>query len=90
MIYRVRAGIPWRDLPAEFGAWQTVHRRFKNWSGDGTLDQVLAEVIADADADGQVDWRTSIDSTIARAHQHATNTARSVSGPSSHTGGSAE
>ena len=90
MIYRVRAGIPWRDLPAEFGAWQTVHRRFKNWSADGTLDQVLAELIADADADGQVDWRTSIDSTIARAHQHATNTARSVSGPSSHTGGSAE
>ena len=82
--------MPWRDLPAEFGAWQTVHRRFKAWSADGTLDRVLAELIADADAAGEVDWRTSVDSTIARTHQHAATAARSTSGPSSHTGGTTE
>jgi hypothetical protein len=51
---------------------------------------VLAELIADADALEQVDWRTSVDSTVVRAHQHATNLTRRVSGPSSHTGGAAE
>ncbi len=90
MIYRARTGVPWRDLPKEFGAWQTVHRRFKNWSADGTLDRLLAELVAEADAAGQVDWRTSVDSTIARAHQHAATAARRVSGPSSHTGGAIE
>ncbi len=90
MIYRVRTGVPWRDLPKEFGAWQTVHRRFQRWSSDGTLDRVLVELVADADAAGRVDWRTSVDSTIARAHQHCATAARDVSGPSSHTGGSTE
>ncbi len=90
MIYRVRAGVPWRDLPPEYGAWQTVHRRFQNWSKDGTLDRVLAALITDADAAGQIDWRTSIDSTVVRAHQHATNLTRCSSGPSSHTGGAVE
>lgn len=90
MIYWVRTGVPWRDLPGEFGAWQTVHRRFSNCSKDGTLDRVLAELVADADPAGEVDWRTSIDSTIVRMHQHGANTARCSSGPSSHTGGFVE
>ncbi len=90
MIFRARTGVPWRDLPAEFGAWQTVHRRFSTWSKDGTLDRVLAELVADADAAGNVDWRTSVDSTIARTHRHAATAARSVSRPSSHTGGATE
>lgn len=90
MIFRQRTGIPWRDLPPQFGAWQTVHRRFMAWSADGTLDRVLAELVADADAAGQVDWRTSVDSTIARAHQHSATAARCSSGPSSHTGGGRE
>ena len=90
MIFRVRTGMPWRDLPREFGAWQTVHRRFSTWSKDGTLDRVLAELIADADAAGKVDWRTSVDSTIARMHQHGANAARCSWGPSSHTGGAVE
>ena len=90
MIYRARTGVPWRDLPAEFGAWQTVHRRFQRWSVDGTLDRVLAELVADADAAGELEWAVSVDSTIARAHQHATCAARSSAGPSSHTGGGTE
>jgi transposase len=35
-----RTGAPWRDLPKEFGAWQTVWRLFDKWNGDGTLDNV--------------------------------------------------
>jgi len=90
VIFRARTGVPWRDLPADFGAWQTVHRRFQAWSSDGTLDRVLAELLADADAAGQVEWAVSVDSTIARAHQHATCAARSSAQPSSHTGGGSE
>lgn len=92
-IFRLRAGIPWRDLPEEFGAWQTVHRRFQAWALDGTWDRILAELIADADAKGVLDWRVSVDSTTARAHQHSATAARSQEareGPSSLTGGSIE
>jgi transposase len=89
-IFRLKAGIPWRYLPTEFGAWQTVHRRHARWSRDGTWDRVLARLQADADARGELDWRVSVDSTIARVHQHGATAARCSSGPSSHTGGSLE
>jgi transposase len=95
VIYRLRTGIPWRDLPAEFGAWQTVHRRHLRWSTDGTWDRVLAAVQAAADAGGELDWRVSVDSTIVRVHQHAATAARTTAGrssssPSSRTGGESE
>src|SRR3954452_20560148 len=50
IIHRYRAGIPWRDLPRDFGPWQTVWKRHHKWSGDGTWDRVLAEVLADAES----------------------------------------
>lgn len=90
IVFRLRTGIPWRDLPGEFGAWQTVHRRHHRWSADGTWDRVLAALQAEADAAGDIDWRVSVDSTIARVHQHGATAARCSSGPSSHTGGSVE
>ena len=89
-IYRLKAGITWRYLPAEFGAWQTVHRRHARWSRDGTWDRVLARLQADGDARGDLDWRVSVDSTVARVHQHGATASRCSSGPSSHTGGSSE
>ena len=58
-IYRLKAGIPWRYLPAQYGAWQTVHRRHHKWSTDGTWDRVLAQLQAEADARGELDWRVS-------------------------------
>jgi transposase len=90
VLYRLRTGIPWRDLPPEFGAWQTVHRRHQRWSTDGTWDRVLAAVQAAADAEGELDWRVSADSTIVRVHQHAATAGRSISSPSSRTGGESE
>jgi transposase len=89
-VYRLRAGIGWRDLPREFGAFSTVHRRFKAWCEDGTWDRILAVLIADADAAGGVDWRVSVDSTTARVHQHAAGARRSSARPFSHTGGGTE
>jgi transposase len=87
IAYRYRTGIPWRDLPRErFGAWQTIWKRHRRYAQDGTWDRVLAQLIAEADARGEVDWTVSVDATIARAHQHATNTTR----PEQDTGGTGE
>ena len=76
ILYRYRCGIAWRDLPASFGPWQTVWKRHRRFSGDGTWDAILAALLARADAAGQIDWTVSVDSTINRAHQHATNLPR--------------
>ncbi len=89
-IYRFRSGIAWRDLPAEFGPWQTVWKRHHRFSTDGTWDRVLTALQAQADAVGEIDWRVSVDSTIARVHQHGATAARSQVKPTSHTGGALE
>lgn len=81
IVYRYRAGLPWRDLPAEFGPWQTVWKRHRRFSGDGTWDRILDQLLADADAAGEIDWTVSVDSTINRAHQHATNLPRTEPAP---------
>ena len=66
IAYRFRTGIPWRDLPREqFGPWQTVWKRHRRYAGDGTWDRVLAQILAEADAAGKIDWAVSIDATIA-------------------------
>ncbi len=90
IVFRYRAGIAWRDLPVEFGPWQTVWKRHHAWSADGTWDRVLAELLADADAQGRLDWKASVDSSVVRAHQHGTNIHRDVAASSSYTGGSGE
>lgn len=81
IVWRFRTGSPWRDLPAEFGPWQTVWKRHRRFSGDGTWDRILAELLAEADAADRIDWALSVDSTVNRAHQHATNLARDTGGP---------
>lgn len=90
IVHRYRCGVAWRDLPECFGPWQTVWKRHHAWSADGTWDHILAELLADADAAGVLDWKVSVDSTVVRAHQHATNIRRDESGPSSYTGGGGE
>ncbi|WP_208928742.1 transposase, partial [Streptomyces rapamycinicus] len=81
IAYRYRTGIPWRDLPAGFESWKTVWASHRRWAADGTWDRVLGVLLARADDDGLIDWRVAgggwrVDSTITRAHQHATNTRR--------------
>lgn len=66
VLYRYRAGIPWRDLPERFGDWKNVHRRFSRWAASGVWDKVFKELAAEADHEYAM-----IDSTIVRAHQHS-------------------
>ena len=73
---RYRCGIAWRDLPEVFGLWQTVWQRHKRMADDGTWDLVQQRLHEQADRAGLIDWNLSVDSTIVRAHQHATNVTR--------------
>jgi transposase len=66
VLYRYRAGIPWRDLPEKFGDYRVIHTRHTRWSESGVWEQVF-KVLAD-DADNEY---AMIDSTIVRAHQHS-------------------
>ena len=66
VLYRYRAGIPWRDLPARFGDWKKVHTRFGRWAKSGVWERVLRHLAGEADNEYAM-----LDSTIVRAHQHS-------------------
>ena len=68
-LFRVRTGVPWRDLPERYGPWQTVYKRFARWQTDGTWTRIEAALRAQADAAGELDWHGQIDSTVVRAHR---------------------
>nr|WP_203602567.1 IS5 family transposase [Streptomyces coelicoflavus] len=71
IAWKYRTNSPWRDLPNELGSFQTAHKRLIRWAVDGTWARILAAVLAAADADDDIDWTVSVDSTVVRAHQHA-------------------
>lgn len=71
VLWRVRTGSPWRDLPAGYGNWKTVYNRHRRWSADGTWEQILDELRAGADEQDAGEWRVGVDATVIRAHQHA-------------------
>lgn len=76
LLYWARTGIPWRDLPDVFGAWDAVYNRFRRWVGSGTLT-ALFEVLTADPAFGEV-RRVLLDSTIVRAHAHAAGARRTA------------
>jgi len=65
VFYRVRTGIPWRDLPARFGNWNTVARRFRRWALAGVWRTVF-EAVQEPD----YEW-VLVDSTTVKAHKAA-------------------
>jgi transposase len=72
ILWMLRTGAPWRDLPERDGPWRTVASRFDRWQRAGIWAQLLAAVPAQADAQGQLNWELhDSDGTTIRAHQHA-------------------
>ena len=69
--WRVRTGAPWRDVPDCYGHWRSVYGLYRRWQRDGTWARILSALQGQADAVGLITWDVSVDSTIARAHQHA-------------------
>ena len=72
ILWILRTGAPWRDLPTRYGKWQTVSSRFYRWRKAGIWDKALAALQAESDQNGTIDWEVHfVDGTIVRAHQHA-------------------
>ncbi|WP_435864238.1 IS5 family transposase [Streptomyces mirabilis] len=69
--FRVRTGIPWRDVPAEYGPWGRAYDLFRRWQRDGTWQRIFTQLQARADTQDLITWDLNIDSTVCRAHQHA-------------------
>ncbi|MEU7900892.1 IS5 family transposase [Nonomuraea sp. NPDC049152] len=69
--WRVRVGAPWRDVPEHYGSWQAVYPLFRRWQRLGVWAGIITKLQARADAVGRISWEISVDSTTARAHQHA-------------------
>ena len=72
VLWVMKTGAPWRDLPDRFGPWKTVYERFRRWRADGTLDRAVARLQRDLDRDGLIDWTAfCVDSTHVRASRAA-------------------
>lgn len=69
--WRVRTGAPWRDIPPDYGSWQAIYALFRRWQRAGVWAAILARLQTSAGMAGRIIWDVSVDSTIARAHQHA-------------------
>jgi len=66
VIWRVKTGVPWRDLPERFGVWKTVYNRFDRWAKRGHWERIFKALAIEVDETGSL-----IDATIVRAHQDA-------------------
>ncbi len=72
IVWVLRTGAPWRDLPERYGPWQTVYSRFRRWCEAGIWDRILATLQAEGAHDGEIDGSlTMIDGSNVRAHQQA-------------------
>ena len=70
MLYRMRVGCPWRDLPAEFGCWNSIYQKFNRWSSKGKLMAIFKSLAQEPD----LEWEF-IDGSIVKAHQHSAGAA---------------
>lgn len=72
ILWVLRTGAPWRDLPERYGKWETVSSRFYRWRKAGLWDEIWSQLQRDADVEGEIDWEVHmVDGTVVRAHQHA-------------------
>src|SRR5437870_6162663 len=72
ILWKIRTGASWRDVPDRYGSWHTLYSRFRRWRLAGSWNRLFAAVQRQADAAGQVDWGIHfVDGSVLRAHQHA-------------------
>jgi transposase len=72
MLWILRSGAPWRDLPERYGNYKSVNHRFNRWRRDGTFDRVLKALQIRLDKQGKIDWDLwLVDGTSVRASRAA-------------------
>jgi len=82
ILWILRTGAPWCDLPERYGPWTTVASRFYRWRKQGLWERVLAELQAQGDQQGELDWEIHfVDGSVVRAHQHAAGAKKAVPPP---------
>lgn len=70
MLYRLRVGCPWRDLPKAFGCWNRVYKRFNAWASKGKRLTIFRALVVEPD----MEW-AFLDGSYVRAHQHSAGAA---------------
>ncbi|WSR61133.1 IS5 family transposase [Streptomyces sp. NBC_01198] len=81
IVFKFQTGSQWVHLPEKYGNWRGVYNRLRMWAVDGTWERVFTALMARADADEDLTWAVSVDSTIVRAHQHAAGARRKGGSP---------
>lgn len=72
LFWKLDTGVPWRDIPARYGPWQTIYDRFVRWRRSGLFDRLLERLHLRLDGQGQIDWDVwCVDGTNIRATQAA-------------------
>ena len=71
--WRVRTGVPWRDVPDRYGPWQSVYQLFRRWQRDGTWRKIVTAVQARADAAGLITWDVTSCATLWNAGSTGSN-----------------
>lgn len=66
MLWVLRTGSPWRDLPSHYGSWKSCYTRFRRWAQRGHWSAIVSILAQAHDHEGYL-----IDATVVRAHQHA-------------------
>ena len=84
ILWALSDGGRWRNIPAEFGPWQSVYDRFRNWARKGLWDKILRRLQARKMRSGDIDWDLfCIDGTVVRAHQSAAGAPKKKRRPAS-------
>ena len=82
IVWILRAGAPWKDLPERYGSKSTAQRRLSRWQQDGTWQKILAELQKGGEPHSNVVWfDCSLDSSSVKAHQHAAGARKQKGGP---------
>lgn len=80
ILWILRTGAPWRDLPERFGPWQSVYDYYRNWRNDGTFDRIVQVLQIRLDREGKIDWDLwCIDGSSVRASRAAAGALKKVS-----------
>lgn len=63
VVWKIRSGTPWRDVPNRYGKWESIYTRFRRWQQDGMFSRMLAGALAEGGAAGNFDWLVSLNTS---------------------------